>query len=266
MEAAHPEKGLNTANRAVRLATIQDAILQHGSVLVDDLCEQLGVSRMTIHRDLDVLERRGALRKIRGGATAEKSSLFESDVPFRMRTALAQKEAIAAVAAELIEPGQAVMLDESTTSMLVLKNIGESTPVTVITNFMPSIQRTIEMPHGNLIAIGGDYHANYQAFLGIVSERTVSQLYADILFASSSALNGTRLFHQNQAVIGSRQAMMRCAGTKVLLIDSSKIGNSALYEYGTIRDYDHVVVDSGIRETDLEALRETRVQVHVAQI
>src|SRR5690606_30169049 len=90
--------------RAQRLKRIADDVLANGSMLVDDLAAALNVSRMTIHRDLDDLEKQGILRKVRNGATAQPSSVFESNVAFRLASAVEAKRRIGKYAATLIEP------------------------------------------------------------------------------------------------------------------------------------------------------------------
>jgi DeoR/GlpR family transcriptional regulator of sugar metabolism len=100
-----------------RQSLIRDRVHSEGSVTVDQLVSLLGVSRMTVHRDLDVLEADAVLRKVRGGATALRSSLFESDFPFRLTSSVAAKNAIGRAAATFVDGGQAVICDESTTTM-----------------------------------------------------------------------------------------------------------------------------------------------------
>ena len=103
--------GVRTVRTAAdRRGFIRDQVHQSGSVTVDHLVATLDVSRMTIHRDLDALEHDGVLRKVRGGATAARSSLFESDLPYRMTSAVAAKAAIGMAAAQLLERGQACLL------------------------------------------------------------------------------------------------------------------------------------------------------------
>ena len=110
MPAAEPGKHVIrlTASAVDRQSLIRDRVHSEGSVTVDQLVSVLGVSRMTVHRDLDMLETEGVLRKVRGGATALRSSLFESDFPYRLTASVAAKEAIGRAAARFVEGGQAV--------------------------------------------------------------------------------------------------------------------------------------------------------------
>jgi len=218
-----------TASAADRQSLIRDRVHSEGSVTVDQLVSLLGVSRMTVHRDLDVLEADAVLRKVRGGATALRSSLFESDFPFRLTSSVAAKNAIGRAAAKFVDGGQAVICDESTTTMAALRAIEASESITVITNCFPMMQYVNESTKHRLIGLGGDYVTRYQAFLGIVCEQAITNVYADVLLASCSAVRGSSTYHQDQQIVAVKRAMIKSAPTRLLLLDSSKVGGGALY-------------------------------------
>ena len=245
-----------TASAVDRQSLIRDRVHSEGSVTVDQLVSLLGVSRMTVHRDLDVLEADAVLRKVRGGATALRSSLFESDFPFRLTASVAAKDAIGRAAAKFVEGGQAVICDESTTTMAALRAIEASESITVITNCFPMMQYVNESTKHRLIGLGGDYVTRYQAFLGIVCEQAITNVYADVLLASCSAVRGSSTYHQDQQIVAVKRAMIRSAPTRLLLLDSSKVGVGALYHLGEIRDFTHLITDDGTPEALLDQARE----------
>src|SRR5690625_5061379 len=82
-----------TSKRA-RLTYINERVRAVGFVAVDDLVDEVEVSRMTVHRDLDELQSSGALRKVRGGASAHRSTQFESDLQFRLNAETEEKQRI----------------------------------------------------------------------------------------------------------------------------------------------------------------------------
>ena len=112
--------------RALVGATRPDcrAVLTQPFVAVKDLARMFDVSVMTIHRDLDELEVQGILRKVRGGATPQPSSIFESNARYRVTVARAEKQALAKFALTLIEPGHAVVVDDSTTGLTLAHTSG----------------------------------------------------------------------------------------------------------------------------------------------
>jgi DeoR/GlpR family transcriptional regulator of sugar metabolism len=255
-----------TTSAANRQSLIRDRVHSEGSVTVDQLVSELGVSRMTVHRDLDALEADAVLRKVRGGAIALRSSLFESNFPFRLTASVAAKDAIGRAATRFVEGGQAVICDESTTTMAALRAIEASEAITVITNCFPLMQYANESTKHRLIGLGGDYVARYQAFLGIVCEQAITNVYADILLASCSAVRGSSTYHQDQQIVAVKRAMIRSAPTRLLLLDSSKVGVGALYHLGQIRDFTHLITDDGTPEALLDKARDDGLEVVVAPV
>src|SRR5690606_36963112 len=123
-----------------RRDAIAEIVLAHDFASARELATRFAVSLMTVHRDLDELEQRGVLRKTRGGATPQPSSLFESNVRYRLTSAPAEKDALARFALTLIEPGQAVLLDDATTTLALARRLPGIAPLTVITNYLATMQ------------------------------------------------------------------------------------------------------------------------------
>lgn len=250
-------------DQAARRQRIVDHVLEHGSVTIQGLTAAFGVSQMTVHRDLDELEARGILRKVRGGATAQPSSLFESSVDYRMGERLGDKRAIAQHALRHIEPGDSVILDDSTTTFRLAELLPQRAPLTAITNFLPSIELLHDQRGVSLIGLGGRYSPQYGAFLGAMTEDSAEALRANLLFVSTSALTGDVLYHQDQEIAHSKRVLMRSAARRILLVDHSKLDKQALHRVVPIAEFDLVIVDQGIDATSLAGLRE-HVQVEVA--
>ncbi len=251
---------------SARQERIAEYVLQQGSVTVDSLAEMFGVSRMTIHRDLDDLEAQGVLRKVRGGATAERSDLFESDVRFRMRSAVKEKEALARAAVNYVEPGQAIMLDESTTLIPLARLLRNITPLTVITNFFPIIHELVDAPGIRLIVLGGEYAPKYDSLTGILCEQSIASLRANTVFMSTPVVSEGIAFHQEERVVKVKRAMLASAKQRILLLDNSKFGKVALHKLCPLTDFHRVLVDSGTSEENLRELREARVPVEIAPL
>jgi DeoR/GlpR family transcriptional regulator of sugar metabolism len=255
--------GGRAARRRERVAAL---VVERGSVTIDSLVDELAVSRMTVHRDLDDLEEQGILRKVRGGATAERSTVFESNVGFRLRTAVREKQAVARVAVELVTPGQAIMLDESTTMLPLVDALGQVGPLTVISNFVEVQRRLAGQRSIAFIGLGGDYVAHSDAFHGLLCEQAIRALHADVAFLSTSALDAVYLYHQEAVVVATKRAMLDAARRKVLLVDSGKLDGGALYRVDPIARFDQVIVDAGATPAQLRALGDTGVEIVVAPL
>jgi DeoR/GlpR family transcriptional regulator of sugar metabolism len=250
---------------AQRQVEIAEHVLQHGSVSATDLAEMFHVSLMTIHRDLDELERQGVVRKFRGGVSAQPSSVFESNVSFRLRAAREEKLALARRARTMIEPGMAVMLDDSTTTLEVARLLEEDAgPLTVITNFLETIKLLSGVRGVRLLALGGEYYPTHDSFLGVPCVEAIEALRVDLLFASTSALSGGYAYHQEQEIVLVKRAMIHSAQRSVLMVDHTKLGRAALHRLAPLSDFDLVLTDAKAPEATLLEMREHGVRYEIA--
>lgn len=265
MEVATPDRPKAAArSKAARLEYIATAVRREGFVYVEDLVAALDVSRMTIHRDFDELQELGTLRKVRGGASAQRSTQYESDLLYRSAAATEEKKRIAAVAADLANDGDVVIIDDSTSALALIPHLVQLDPMTIITNCLPAMQQIGGHPHVNLIGLGGQFVSRYASFLGMMSEDNLTGLFADILFTSTSSLRENVLYHQDQRVVMTKRAMMGAAQRRVLLMDHTKIGQGALYRLGEVAEFTHVVLDDPVDPALVEQLQEQGVTVLTA--
>jgi DeoR/GlpR family transcriptional regulator of sugar metabolism len=254
------------SSRTQRQERIAEYVLSRSFVRIQELTDLFKVSLMTIHRDLDELEAQGILRKVRGGATALPSSLFESDVRYRLNVAVREKEAIARLAASLIEPGQAVLLDASTTTLALSKLLPRVGPLTVITNCLSILQELSKVRGIRLIVLGGDFLPHHDAFAGLLTEQAIMSLHADLLFMSVPALSGNIIYHPEEELVKVKRAMLASANKRILLLDHTKFGKTALHRLAALQEFDRVIVDAGVEEAQLNELREAHVPVDIAPL
>lgn len=257
----------DTSNRRgpdSRRAALADHVLSEGSVSAAELAELFGVSVMTIHRDLDELESQGIVRKYRGGVTAQPSSVFESNVAFRMKSMQHAKDAIAEHAVRMIEPGMAVMLDDSTTALAVARRLVGITPLTVVTNFLEAINLLARERDIRLMALGGDHDPLHDSFLGMSCVDAIEALRVDLCFVSTSAVSGGFAYHQEQHIVSVKRAMLAAAARTVLLVDHTKLGRVALHRVAPLSVFERVVVDDGASSEALRELDEHKVPHDVA--
>ncbi|MFV0253196.1 MAG: DeoR/GlpR family DNA-binding transcription regulator [Beutenbergiaceae bacterium] len=252
--------------RAQRQRSIADLVRARGFVSVEELVGELGVSRMTIHRDLDELVGRQEIQRVRGGASAERSATFESDFSAREIECRAEKLAIARTAATLINEGDALILGDSSTVALIAEHMAAFDQLTVITNSAPVLDAVANADGVHLVCLGGDFDRRHRAFLGLLCEQALTSLHADTLFVSSSALMGGSVMHQDERIVRVKQAMMRAAATKVLLLDHTKIGAGAVHKVASTVDFDYVIVDDRTDPGHVAELRDLGVTVLVAPV
>ncbi|MEV3921625.1 DeoR/GlpR family DNA-binding transcription regulator [Actinomadura coerulea] len=258
------EQGGGARGPERRRQDIADIVLSAGSVSAAGLAERFGVSLMTIHRDLDELARQGVVRKHRGGVTAQPSGVFESSVAYRMKSMRPAKDAIAARAAEMVEPGMAVMLDDSTTALALARRLAGAAPLTVVTNFLQAVNLLSAERDIRLMALGGDYDPLHDSFLGVSCVDAIEALNVDLCFVSTSAVSGGFAYHQEQRIVSVKRAMLGAAARSVLLIDHSKLSRVALHRVAPLSAFDRVIVDDGAGADALRGLDEHKVAYELA--
>lgn len=248
-----------------RRDAITELILEHRSALAADLAQMFDVSLMTIHRDLDALADAGLVTRFHGGASALRNERYEPDVNYRLKLSMRAKREIAAAAVEhFVDPEMSLLLDDSTSSLAVAQRLGEVTPVTVLTSFLEIINSVARVEGVQLIALGGEYNPTNNSFHGAGFIAALEQLQADVLFASSAAMNANGVFHQEAEVHATKRAMMARADRKILLMDRTKLGHSALHRISSLDAWDAIVVDSAADPAEVEAARAAGATVIVA--
>src|SRR5690606_11005580 len=155
------------------------------------------------------------VRKVRGGVTVRPSVVFESDFAYRAQIQLVEKRALARRAASLIEPGAAIVLDDSTTVGELVPHLRAIRPLTVITNARDVINALAGLDEISLIALGGHFDPRTNAFFGALGEGALTQLRADLAFLSTRAVKGHCAYLHDEDVLGLKQAMMRVAEQRI---------------------------------------------------
>jgi DeoR/GlpR family transcriptional regulator of sugar metabolism len=251
--------------RESRIDTIAKFVLANGTATAAALVDLTGVSLMTIHRDLDELERRGMVHKYHGGVSARASTVFESNHEYRMRSHQAMKNAIAESALRFIEPGMSVMLDDSTTGLALARLLGRVPPLTVVTNYLANVDVLRTMRDIRLIALGGEYSHTHHSFIGSPCADAIEGYSVDAAFISTSAMDAAFTYHQEQEEIVLKRAMINSARQKFMLIDSTKMPRAALYKLLPVVAFDCVIVDDAADKDLVKQLRE-RVRVETAAV
>lgn len=257
------DKGLPDGPRARQLA-IAEAVIHNGTSSVEELAALTGVSVMTIYRDLATLEESGVLQRHRGQVVAIANGLHEADAWFRLEQRSEEKKWIAAQASQLVPNGSSVLLDDSTSAVWLLRSLPNLPSLTVVTNSLLVANEVTQSPSTKLIVAGGEYQAWAHAFMGPTVVKEVRAMHADFCFLSASGIADLACFHPYREVAEVKQTMLEAAEVKVLLLDHSKFDRRALFKFGDLRDFDHIVVDEGTPSALIGSLRDAGVSLTVA--
>jgi DeoR/GlpR family transcriptional regulator of sugar metabolism len=244
-----------------RRRRLLDYLHERPEASVDELAQFLAVSKMTVHRDLDRLQELRVLRKTHGGATLLPSIVFEADYAFRIRQNTAVKQMLAKAVAGLVDPGMALIIDDSSTTGLVLDELAAVRPLTIITNSLSLTNRIAKDSSLAVIMLGGRYDPVTDAFFGLGCESATSRLRADLAIFSTAAVQGSRAYLHDQEVVRAKLAMRAAADRSVLVFDHTKIGKSALNFFSDLTDFDEVYVDASVASDYIELLGREKVNI-----
>lgn len=250
--------------REERRQAIIDRLVASHAVDLDELAARFAVSRMTVHRDLDELEQAGVLRKVRGGATIDAGTQFESDFRFRALLDADVKGAIAETAAALVEPGMTVMINDGSMAAVLGEVLSTRRHITIITNNAAVLERARGESGVALIGLGGVYSPKFNAYFGMVTDEALSRLRADIAFISAPAVSGGRAYHMDEGVVRTKRAMMASSGQSCLMVNSRRFGHSALHVLADIDEFGTVISDQPLPQDISIAIRDERTRVRIA--
>jgi DeoR/GlpR family transcriptional regulator of sugar metabolism len=210
--------------RQVRILT---ELRRTGAVRVSDLTDLLGVSDMTIRRDLESLVADGIARKVHGGAVLAGQVAHEPGFAAKSQLEQSAKHAIAAHAASLIQPGAAIALSAGTTTWAMTPLIVTIPGLTVVTNSTTLADAIATLDPANLVSVilTGGVRTPSAALVGPVADRTIATMHVDQLFLGVHGMD-ERIGYTtpNLAEAATNRALIGCAREVIVLADSSKWG------------------------------------------
>ncbi|MFC9294828.1 DeoR/GlpR family DNA-binding transcription regulator [Streptomyces sp. NPDC057011] len=236
-----------------RRALILDAVRRDGAVRVADLVGRLGVSDMTVRRDLDALARLGAVEKVYGGAVAPAgTSGHEPGFDAKSGLEGAAKAAIADTAATLVEPGSVVAVSGGTTAHAVAARLLGVPRLTIVTNSLPvaELVRAAERDGGAdapaLLLTGGSPTPS-AALVGPLADLVIGSLHVDLLVLGAHGVaEGAGLTTPNLMEAQTNRALVASARRVAVVADHSKWGVVGLSSFAALDRADWFVTDAGM--------------------
>src|SRR3954470_18101632 len=223
-----------------RRRLIASRLRQHGSVSVSGLEAEFGISPMTARRDLDELERRGVARRTHGGAVLPGLSSHEDSFLQRLEVEVEAKERIAEAVLELLEPGEAIFVDSSTTAYFAARRIvRENLQCTLLTNAVAimDLLAEVDAPQVELIGAGGTLRKLTRSFVGPQAVRAIEAHFADhVIFSVRGLTPDGYLTDPDPLEAEVKRAMIKRARQAVLLVDSTKFDRPALTQIAEAGD------------------------------
>lgn len=247
----------------------RDQILQvlrsAGFLSVSDMSRELGVSDMTVRRDLRKLEWAGEVRIVRGGASLPHGTLQTSTFGARAGRNAEGKSRIAAAARELVRPGDTIAIDAGTTAYELAAALPGAYSGCVVTHSVPVIHLMLSRPDTRLVSLGGDLYHPSQAFAGPMTVDTASGVRVRSFFLGAAALDERGVYVAADVERPTKLALMEIADEVVLLADGDKLATSAPVLLCPLDRLSTVVTDRRPPRPFVARLRAANVRLHVAR-
>lgn len=232
-----------------RQTLILERVREQGAVRVSDLVQALGVSDMTVRRDLELLHERGLIEKVHGGAAAiEGSSLFEPGFSVKSTLMQAEKTLIAAAAAALVVPGTAIAISAGTTTFALARRLTDVPGLTVLTNSVPVADVLYKdgRPDQTVILSGG-VRTPSDALVGPFAVEVIRSLHVDTVFMGTHGMYSRSGFTTpNILESETNRALIEAGRRLIVLADSTKWGVIGISSVARLEESDTIVSDSGL--------------------
>lgn len=247
-----------------RRSEILKILMNKTKVRVKELSLNFDVSEVIIRKDLKLLEEEGKLERTHGGAILKKEIPVDISLNHRKVVNLGGKKKITNKLYKIIEEGEIIFLDSSSTNLLLAEKLAESPKkITVVTNMLDIMKCLDGVDKIELIGIGGTYHSLLGTFLGGLALDSVLKINTQKLFLGGAGIDVQKgnisIFDSNEVTL--KKAMIQMASKVYFVCEKDKFYSYGIYNFGTIDDLDAVVVDEKLEKQFEEKLRENGVEI-----
>ncbi|MEI8199663.1 MAG: DeoR/GlpR family DNA-binding transcription regulator [Eubacteriales bacterium] len=241
-----------------RKIQILNDISANDKITVAELASKFNVSQVTIRSDLKMLESKGLIKRIHGGA----SSLSDERLDSRLNANYEIKMRIAECAAQMVEYGETIIIESGSTNALLARKLAETKDVTIVTNsyFIANFVR--DFPRIKIVLLGGDCQPDSEVCVGPLTRQDLQSFYVDKLFIGTDGFSEEEGFTCNnmqRAEIAS--AMAKRAQKTIILTDSSKFFVRGVARQLQLSDVSMVITDEGIPETARDLITGSKIEL-----
>lgn len=233
-----------------------------GKVIVADLSQEFGVTEETIRRDLEKLDNDGLAKKTYGGAVANKN--LNTDLPYsvRKRANVERKQRIAEIIGEMINDGDYIMLDASSTAIFVAKYIKNRKNITLITNSVEILLELADKEDWNILSTGGSLRKGALSLVGASAEKMIRGFHVDLAVCSAKGMDiRMGVTDSNEKDSQIKQAIFSAADKRVLAVDATKFDKISFVKVCDASEVDLIVTDEAPTERWAEYLKENNVEL-----
>jgi DeoR/GlpR family transcriptional regulator of sugar metabolism len=247
-----------------RRTHVMAVLRRAGFLSVADLSDQLGVSQMTVRRDLRRLAETGEVVLVHGGVSLPPGGVVGPGYASRALTHADAKLAIGVAAAGLVRPGDTIGIDSGTTAAEVAHALPADFDGCVLTHSVPVLANMLSRPRSRVIGIGGELLHDNQAMVGFASLDLVRRMRVRLLFLGAGAVDERGAYVRSEVELSAKHALMEIADEVVLLADASKLTASAPVQVCGFDRIDTLICDAAPTPAVAAALRRTGTRVITA--
>lgn len=249
---------------AQRRTELLELLRSRGFASIPEIAAAIGASDSTVRRDLDRLASEGIVHRSHGGASTVERTAFEPLFRDRRLHNPEEKARIGRHAVTLLERGQSVIFDSSSTVLSAVEIFSQSPiPITAITNDVNIASVLATIPEVTVVVPSGEIRAGSFTLVGSTTQSFISRLHVDVALIGIHAITNTILSEGGLQVAEVKRAMIGAARRIVLLADHSKFGPAAFFEVAQTDVIHELITDTATPESALDALvASTETQVH----
>lgn len=228
---------------------ILEKLQDEKKVVVSELSTLFGVSEETIRRDLDKLDKEGLATKSYGGAVLNENTSLDMPFNVRKKRNMQGKQLIAELVGGLVQEGEHIIVDPSTTAVAIAKALKNRKRLTVITNSIEVLVELSDVSGWDIISTGGTLRENYLALVGPKATDVISSFHVDRAIISCKGLDMEQgITDSNEMFSQVKQTMLKSAKQRILAVDYTKFDNIAFSKICEPSSIDMVVTD--VRPSD----------------
>ncbi len=241
-------------NRQVKILEILRAMQR--IVTIEEFIKILGVSGITIRRDLQELEEKKAIIRTHGGCMLAGRLAMETEYHKRVAINFELKRAIGERAAQEINDGDIILIEEGSTAFHLSTHLSNFKSLSVYTNSLALISELSRLPNVTLNLLGGVVNIDQYSVSGYITESMIEHIRFDKVFLEVDALDtsGT-CFENSESIARLAKIMLRQGKEKILLCDHTKLGRNAYFSYASLDDFDKWITTPEINEEQLKLFR-----------
>ncbi|QHQ61859.1 DeoR family transcriptional regulator [Anaerocolumna sedimenticola] len=222
------------------------AMLQRDSrVVVSDLSTSFNVTEETIRRDLEKLEKEGFAKKTYGGAIINESLNVDLPYTVRKKANVTNKQYIADIISSMIEDGDHIMMDASSTAVYVAKHLKNKKNITIITNSIEILLELSEVAGWKVLSTGGTLREGSLSLVGYQAEKMITNYHVDKAIISCKGIDMEKgITDSNEMDAHIKKLMLESANIKILAADNSKFNKISFTKIGDLTDIDILITDT----------------------